>query len=165
MSKPSTSPDLPNASLLRRTAALIYDAFLIIALLFVGTGLAVYGIGHGNAVKGLWFQLFLYLLIMGFYIMFWRIKGQSLGMQVWKIRAVSEDGDIMGYGQCALRFLAATVSFCAAYLGFLWILVDRRQLAWHDRLSRTRVVYLGTKPYESERRQMGGGEPDEDAAQ
>ena len=112
--------------------------------------------------RQLWFQLFLYLLVMGFYIMFWRIKGQSLGMQVWRIRAVNEHGAIMGYGQCVLRFLAATVSFCAGFLGFLWILVDAKQLAWHDRLSRTRVVYLGSKPYDSERRQMTNPPADKD---
>ncbi|MBJ37979.1 MAG: RDD family protein [Gammaproteobacteria bacterium] len=162
MAKPDTSPELPNASLLRRTAAMVYDAFLIAALLMIGTFGAVSIVGQGTAVGGLWFQLFLYLLVMGFYIMFWRIKGQSLGMQVWRIRAVNEHGAIMGYGQCVLRFLAATVSFCAGFLGFLWILVDAKQLAWHDRLSRTRVVYLGSKPYDSERRQMTNPPADKD---
>ena len=154
MTKPVTSPNLPNASLLRRTAAMVYDLFLVIALLFIGTFIATQLIGQGSAVKGLWFQLYLYLLIFAFYTIFWRIKGQSLGMQVWRIRTVNEQGHILTYSQCALRFLLATVSVCALFLGFLWMLVDRKQLTLHDRLSRTRVVYLGDKPYESERRQV-----------
>lgn len=151
--KPVTPTDLPNASLLRRTAAMVYDLFLIVALLLIGGFAATQVVAQGHAVSGLWFQLYLYLLIMGFYIVFWRIKGQTLGMQVWRIRTVDEHGAILSYPKCVLRFLAATLSFCALYLGFLWILVDRKHLSWHDRLSRTRVIYLGNKPYESERRQ------------
>ena len=153
VAKPVTPVDLPNASLLRRTAALIYDLFLIVALLFIGTFVATQMIGQGNSVSGIWFQLYLYLLILAFYTIFWRIKGQSLGMQVWRIRTVDEQGGIMSYTQCVLRFLTATFSFCALYLGFLWMLIDRKKMTWHDRLTRTRVVYLGNRPYESERRQ------------
>lgn len=158
VAKPVTPVDLPNASLLRRTAALIYDLFLIVALLFIGTFVATQMIGQGNSVSGIWFQLYLYLLILAFYTIFWRIKGQSLGMQVWRIRTVDEQGGIMSYTQCVLRFLTATFSFCALYLGFLWMLIDRKQMTWHDRLTRTRVVYLGNRPYESERRQKDRGE-------
>jgi len=36
----------------------------------------------------------------------------------------------------------ALVSLLPLGLGFLWILFDPEKRAWHDRLSRTRVVVL-----------------------
>jgi uncharacterized RDD family membrane protein YckC len=33
-------------------------------------------------------------------------------------------------------------------LGFIWILFDREKLAWHDRASGTRVIFLGDDPYQ-----------------
>jgi uncharacterized RDD family membrane protein YckC len=44
-----------------------------------------------------------------------------------------------------LRFFAAILSWSAGGLGFLWILVDRDRMAWHDRLSKTEVVLLAKK--------------------
>ena len=42
----------------------------------------------------------------------------------------------------AMVLLTALLSWGALGAGFLWILVDRNQLAWHDRLSGTRLVLL-----------------------
>jgi uncharacterized RDD family membrane protein YckC len=38
-----------------------------------------------------------------------------------------------------------------AGLGFFWMIVDRDRLTLYDRFSRTRVVYLGSKPFEKEK--------------
>jgi uncharacterized RDD family membrane protein YckC len=38
------------------------------------------------------------------------------------------------------------LSWLALGLGWLWILVDPGRRAWHDRLSRTRVVLVGKRP-------------------
>ncbi len=159
MSQPLTNGPYPNASLTRRLAAICYDAFLIAALIMIAGFVAVTVIGHGNSVKGTWFQLYIYLVVLGFFVTFWRIKGQTLGMQVWRIRTVNGDGQIMSYAQCLTRFLAATLSLVCATLGFWWMLVDRDRLMWHDRLSGTRVIYLGSKPYASEKEPSAHKEP------
>ena len=41
------------------------------------------------------------------------------------------------------RLLAALLSWGLLGLGFLWVLVDRNRLAWHDHLSGTRLVMTG----------------------
>lgn len=125
---------------------MLYDAFLVVALWMVTTYVMVAIFNEGEPVDGLWFQLLLYLEALFFYFVFWRIHGQTLGMQVWKIRAVDDDGKIMTSRQCVLRFLVATLSLAALGLGFFWMLVNKDRLTWHDMASRSHVVYLGANP-------------------
>jgi uncharacterized RDD family membrane protein YckC len=66
-------------------------------------------------------------------------------MRAWCLQVVREDGGKFGWRDAALRFFSAMLSWLCLGLGFLWILIDKEKLAWHDRLSRTRVVLL-SKP-------------------
>ena len=56
-------------------------------------------LNEGMAVTGPAFQLFLYLEAGAFYAYFWHIKGQTLGMQVWKIRTINDTGQILTLGR------------------------------------------------------------------
>ena len=141
----------PNAGMLRRTAAMLYDAFLIVAIWMTSTTLLVALMSDGAEIKGILFQLFLYTELALFYIYFWRATGQTLGMQVWKIRTLTLEGEILSYRQCAVRFLAATLSVLAAGLGFAWMYFNKERLTLHDLVSNSHVVYMGTTPYRSER--------------
>lgn len=140
----------PNAGMLRRIAAMSYDAFLIVAIWMTSTTLMVALLSDGAEIKGLAFQLFLYAELALFYIYFWQATGQTLGMQVWKIRTLTKEGELLGYRQCALRFLVATLSLMIAGLGFLWMYCNKERLTLHDLASKSRVVYLGNNPYRSE---------------
>ncbi len=141
-----TNPHSP-ASLWRRLAAMIYDGFLIVALWFTTTIVLVGVMNNGEAITGPMFQLFLYLEAGAFYAYFWHFKGQTLGMQVWKIRVTNDTGQILTLSECAVRFFFATFSLLFMGLGFIWILFDPDKLAWHDRASGTRVLYLGKDAY------------------
>lgn len=136
----------PNAGIVRRLVAMLYDAFLVVALWMVTTIVIVAGFNAGEPVDGLWFQLLLYLEVLFFYFVFWRIQGQTLGMQVWKIRTLDYQGNIMTPRQCVIRFLVATLSLMALGLGFFWMLFNEDRLTWHDIASRSHVVYLGKDP-------------------
>lgn len=142
--------DYPNAGLLRRFAAMLYDAFLIIALWMTSTILLVFLLTDGAEVQGIWFQLFLYLELAAFYIFFWRLKGQTLGMQVWKIRTLNNEGKLLGYRECLIRFAVATLSTLAFGLGFAWMYFNKQRLTLHDIASNSHVAYLGSNPYQSE---------------
>jgi len=132
--------------LLRRIAIMTYDALLLIAVLLVAAALVVVplGVGFGIAVQGssLWFRAYLTLVTMTFFCGFWIRGGQTLGMRAWRVRVVRNDGSALGVTQALVRWFSALLSWAAFGLGFLWILVDRERLAWHDRLSRTRLVLL-----------------------
>ena len=161
MHRPLLSTKLPNASLIRRLAAIVYDFFLIIALwLFTGSMLLMM-FGNSVPVDGqlpmqpalstIWVQLICYAEIFLFNFYFWRFKGQTLGMQVWKIRVMDEQGDIVSAKQACLRFVAATITIVFFGIGLWWSLFTRDRRTLYDQLSKTRTVYLGSKPYASEK--------------
>jgi uncharacterized RDD family membrane protein YckC len=141
---PETNP----ASLPRRLGALIYDALLllgvlmlaVLALIFPYQLLTGQPYPHGEAAY-LWLQRLYLVGVAGvFFVYFWTHGGQTLGMRAWRIRVIREDGGALAAGAAWRRFLWAIPSMLPAGLGLWWCLFDRDGRAWHDRLSRTRVV-------------------------
>lgn len=136
--------DLDNAaipSLWRRLAAIFYDAWLVAALWLVGTTVDTF-IGAGSEGSHLGLQIYTVLAPLVFFGWFWTHGGQTLGMRAWRLRLLSNDGSPVTLAQSLIRYIGAMVSMLALGLGYLWILFDRRGLAWHDRLSNTRLVMV-----------------------
>ena len=132
--RPQASPGLP-----RRLMAMLYDGLVLCALLMVA-GAAWVALHRTAAAPGDWaFRAYLLAVCAVFYAGFWS-RGETLGLRAWKLRIEGPDGRPPGWGRALLRFAAALLSWLPAGLGFLWILVDRDRLAWHDRLSGTRLV-------------------------
>ena len=136
------------AGLLRRLGAMLYDALLLIGVLMVATALFLPLTG-GEAVDAArnpvleWvYRAALLALITGFFGVFWTRRGQTLGMASWRLRVEREDGTLLDWGDTLRRLAWAVVSLLPLGLGFLWILFDPGRRAWHDRLSRTRVVVV-----------------------
>ena len=136
------------AGLLRRLGAMLYDGLLLLALLMVATGLFLPLTGgeaispRDNPVLEFVYRAVLALLTVGFFGIFWTRRGQTLGMASWRVRVEREDGARLTWGDALRRLAAALLSWLPLGLGFLWILVDPQRRAWHDRLSRTRVVVV-----------------------
>ena len=131
-----------SAGLFRRLAAILYDSLLIIAMWLITTLLLVAFINDGAALQGPLFQFGLYFEACLFYSYFWRLRGQTLGMQVWKIRLVNPSLQTLSWQECFARLFFALVSVSMLGLGFIWMLFDPDRLTWHDRASGTRVVLL-----------------------
>lgn len=145
---PATPPLPDSASLLRRLGAMLYDGLLLLAVLMVATAMFLLFTG-GEAVDPdqtpaleLVYRMLLLLLIVGFFGLFWTRRGQTLGMATWRLRVEREDGRLLGWDDTVRRLGWAIVSLLPLGLGFAWILFDPQRRAWHDRLSRTRVVLL-----------------------
>lgn len=137
---------MQNASLLRRIAAMLYDGLLVVALLFLATipFIAVQAgepVAPGNPV----YQLSIIVVTYCFFVGFWARKGRTLGMQSWGLQLEDANGTIPSLGACTIRFGAAILSWACGGLGFLWQLVDKDKLTWHDRLSGTRLVHYPKK--------------------
>ena len=132
--------------LLRRLAAMLYDALGLFGVLVAATSLIVLpssiALDHQVRPESLWFRLYLLGIIVGYFAWPWIRGGQTLGMRAWRLRVVRADGGGLRLPDALLRLAAAALSWAAVGLGFLWVLVDRDGLAWHDRLSRTRLVLL-----------------------
>lgn len=130
------------AGLFRRLAAMLYDALLLMAILFAATAAALpFNDGEAFASNNLYFHAYLIFICFVFYAWFWINSGQTLGLKAWKLRILTEDRQPMTWQQALTRFIGAIVSWSAFGLGFIWILIDRDKRAWHDRLSRTAVFY------------------------
>ena len=128
----------PSASLIKQLAAMLYDSFLVFAVLFFASALALL-FNQGDAVESNpWFSLYLLLTLFTFYAWFWNKSGQTLGMKVWKIRIVSESGGNPGWATCYLRLISALLSLLCLGLGYWWRLF--KPYTWHDRLSKTRII-------------------------
>lgn len=145
--------NLPNASLFRRFAAMVYDTLLLMAIsigyfaLAVLINVVIQGApAEGQKVQwGQWDLLvfFGWLLVLGyFFCFFWRRSGQTLGMRAWRLQLIKSDGGAPDWSQCVQRCLLAPVSLALFGLGYFWRWLDPQQLTLHDRLSKTRVVML-----------------------
>jgi uncharacterized RDD family membrane protein YckC len=136
------------ASLARRLAAMFYDGLLLVAILMIATALLLPFTGGAaiTAADHRWlasaYRLLLAGLVALFFGTFWTRSGQTLGMASWRLRVEREDGTLLTWGDATKRLAAAVLSLLPIGLGFVWILFDREGRAWHDRLSRTRVVLL-----------------------
>lgn len=144
------APGPGGAGLPRRLAAMLYDSLLLAGLLFSFT-LAVVLVRGGAAVAPgtWWFSAALLSIVVVFFAGFWVRGGQTLGMRAWRIRLQRRDGRAATWPFALLRLAAACLALLPFGLGYLWSLLDRDKLCWHDRLSDTRVVRVnepGTKP-------------------
>ena len=139
---------MTSAPLWRRLAAIAYDTLLLIALWFATAALLLLLSGGQLTApdRPLWLlaaeQGALVAVTWGFFVWFWTHGGQTLGMRAWRLKLVTEYGGPVSLPAANRRLLAAVLSFGAAGLGFIWILLDRERCAWHDRLSGTRVIVL-----------------------
>lgn len=157
-----------------RMIAIVYDGMLILALLFlVGTVLTVIGTlmtmntgSTSDQAQSLpkWYQNFVMtpafiLTLIGFYGIFWRRGGQTLGMQTWRLKTVNETGHYLTWlqaikrilGACVVPLLCGVIGYlihgtraailASAILGvvfnYVFCLFNRRGLAVHDMLSNT----------------------------
>ena len=137
---------MKNSSLLRRLGAILYDSLLIFALLMLVTTIFLIPRG-GEAVEPytVTHQITSFAIIYAFFVGFWSRSGSTLGMQSWGLRVETADGEVPTFARASMRFFAAILSWTAVGLGFLWQLWDSEQLAWHDRLSGTRLRYYPKK--------------------
>lgn len=157
-----------------RVVAILYDGMLILALLFlVGTVLTVIGTlltmetgSESSQAQSLptWYQNFIMtpsfiLTLVGFYGLFWRRGGQTLGMQTWRLKTVNNNGHLLTWGQSFKRIFAAAlmpllfgiigsliggsraILLTSAFLGltfnYAFCLFNRRGLAVQDMISNT----------------------------
>ena len=143
-------PGLP-PSLLRRLIAILYDSLLLCGILLLAS--LPLPLIPQTIYEMWWMRLLVQLYLLAgclmFFGWFWVHGGQTLGMRAWRIQVVQVDGSKLSWGVATTRFLAAIVSWLVLGLGFLWVLFDNDKMAWHDRLSRTRLIVTPKKSKKS----------------
>lgn len=151
MSETKNLIEKESAEIWRRLAALVYDAFILLALsMAFGTVALVVASLFGSKPddsftpvvnQHLTFALW-YLVLASFYYYFWRRDGQTLGMRAWRLRLLDWQGGLASPRHCIIRALIAPALIALFLLAYFWKLIDKDKLCLHDRLSNTKVVVL-----------------------
>ena len=142
--------------IMRRLAAIIYDLFLLVAVILVAVSLFTIVVeliaGQSSSSELLdtpWikllFQLYLLLVSALFYVWFWTHGGQTLGLKVWKLKVVDDNLCEIGMKKAAMRLVWSVVTCIPFGVGFLWALFNKNRLTLYDQLSGTRLVQLEDK--------------------
>tara|TARA_B100000214_G_scaffold59130_1_gene38391 strand:- start:3603 stop:4013 length:411 start_codon:yes stop_codon:yes gene_type:complete len=135
---------MANAGFFRRIFSLVYDSLAIIGIIFSLTLLLV--LLNGGSPKTGEVADYMQLIITVFsgpvfYTYFWLANdGQTLGMQAWKIKLISEEK--LSVRICLLRCAFSTFSFLFFGIGYLYILVNRDNKSLADLATNTVICKI-----------------------
>jgi uncharacterized RDD family membrane protein YckC len=145
MSDPSGPPDQAAAAdaagLWPRFAAMVYEAVLLVGLVFIGDllFLKLFGDGTRGAMRHAQ-QVWLAGLCGLYFVFCWTRSGQTLGMKTWGLELRNAHGGRLNVRRATARYVLALAGLLAAGAGFFWALFDRDRQFLHDRLLGTRIV-------------------------
>jgi uncharacterized RDD family membrane protein YckC len=130
-------------TLWKRLVAFTYDSLIVIALLMLATALSILVRG-GNPIfpeDGFaysLFQLYLGLVILGYFVGFWHFGGQTVGMKAWKIRVIDIDTNAPpSIKKALLRALLGVLFLGIGLLPALW---RKDRCTIYDTLTRTQLL-------------------------
>lgn len=137
--------DSNHPSVLRRLAAMLYDSLIVLSLLLIATALITpLAHKHHFSPNNHWFQAYLMLIVLAFYLGFWCHKGQTLGMLAWQFKVQTIQGQRLTPYQASQRFMLALISLACAGIGLFWQWFDKDNRSLYDRLSNTELVMTST---------------------
>ena len=132
-----------NAGLMRRLLALLYDSILIIGIYMSYVILVTYlnGSALESQLEILFLQFSFIIFIFLFYCYFWKFNnGQTLGMQVWKIKLVSLGNEEININKMVLR-CALSMIFSLVFLSnFIFIIFNKERKTLGDYFSETKLL-------------------------
>ena len=135
---------MENSGFFRRIFSLVYDSLAIVGIIFTFTLLLVLINGGAPENGSLVDLLQLFITIFSgplFYTYFWiKNDGQTLGMQSWKIKLISEE--ILTVRICLLRCAFSTFSFLFFGIGYAYILFNKDNRSLADMATKTIIVRL-----------------------
>lgn len=171
MSLPLNSTEVaPTAELKHRLMCFVYETFLVFGVLSfaVAFNYLCAALFSNETLKSRHvMQIWLFLVLGGYFVFFWRKGGQTLAMKTWRIQLVSPGSARLPLGKAVARYLLAWMWFLPAMilssalglkgwatfgiflLGMaLWALIaifnkDRQFL--HDSLIGTRLIRVAKK--------------------
>ncbi len=132
-----------------RLVAYIVD-ILITGVIVIAIGLVgglILGAGAASdsgflAGAGAIVLLFALIIVpLAYFPWFWARDGATPGMRMFGLHVVRDrDGGPISGGQAILRLIGYWVDGLVFYLGYIWILIDKRKRGWHDLIAGTVVV-------------------------
>ena len=127
-----------SAPISKRLLAMLYDSFLLTAVLFLAMALLLlitggYRFQAGNSLTTIYLLLVSYI----FFGWFWTHGGQTLGMRAWNLRIQQPGGEAVTWRQVAVRFITALPAWIVLIIGIaLTADIPLHTYPWLDQLSR-----------------------------
>lgn len=163
--------NLPTPGLGRRMACFLYESVILLGVGLIsgsiGTLFTAWGgqeLQHGAVA----FQVIGFIVYGMYFIWFWSGHGQTLPMQTWHIRVVTNRGEPLTRKQALIRYVASWVwiapaALVASFIGWtgwgvlaaigvgivvyaLLTLFHPERQFWHDALCGTRLITAPSKP-------------------
>ena len=109
---PPAAGALVTPGLARRLACMLYEGVLLFGIV-MAVGF-VYGlaVGQRHALVGQHgLQALLFVVLGAYFVGFWSFSGQTLAMQTWHIRLVTQDGAPVSRRRALARYLCAYLWF------------------------------------------------------
>ena len=164
--KPAAPAAVATPTVKRRVIAMVYEAFLLVAVLALAVFLFIFATGNRQdpVFRGA-LMVFLFLVTAAYFLHAWSGSGFTLAMKTWRIKLVKVGHARVPFRNAAIRYLLAWGWFAPALLaGALldlhrfkeWALVltvgavawgltaflDKDRQFLHDRIAGTRLIAL-----------------------
>ena len=160
---------LPSASLRKRLLCMVYEAMLLLGVLFIATWAfsTLFQQRHALYLRDA-LQDWLFVVLGMYFCWIWTHGGQTLAMKTWHIQILDKAGQPLSQTRAFLRYVLSWVWFlppmilawpfklpaaAVAVLVFAWILIwallsrfqsDRQY--WHDVWAGTQLVDVQKQP-------------------
>ncbi len=140
---------------MEQTTEMNYAGFGIRFLAFILDSIWMFGILYTvlYLIKGNVFSLtsqysatqffFEYIMPVIITVGFWFFKSATPGKMVLKLEVVDVNtGGKVPTGRLLIRYLGYYVGIIPLFLGFFWIIWDKKKQGWYDKMSGTAVIVL-----------------------
>lgn len=137
-----------SATTRRRLIALVYDGFLLAAVLFIAMAIltTITNAFKLNIHQGV-ASIYMLLVCFLFFGWFWTHGGQTLGMRTWRIKLVNEGGGPVRWQQCLLLYMTALPAWLIIIFGITRLVTNNMELhplvAWLDKLPSGSLLIIG----------------------
>ena len=133
----------PYVSPFLRIISSIYDTFLLLGVWFA-VGSVAFLLNGFQPLHPALGSILVFLSGWVFFAFFWMKSGQTLGMQVWRIKIVSSDpsNKKITLMQTFLRYSINCGIFPLLGMPLFLIYLDKKHLAVNDILSKTKLIRL-----------------------
>ena len=138
----------PYAGLVTRAVAFVIDALIInaVSVILVACGALVLSVlfpeGKDFGLSGVLAGLgTLWLTGIVYFLAFWTLTGQTIGMRIMRLRVVDRAEGRPRLGRSVVRLIGMWLAAIPFMAGYVMILFDRRRQGLHDKLARTFVRY------------------------
>jgi uncharacterized RDD family membrane protein YckC len=81
------------------------------------------------------------MIIEIFYFTYFHgVTGQTVGKWICSIKVIDENGNLLGFKRAFIRYVGYLIVRLSLYIGFMWIIFDKKKQGWHDKIARSYVI-------------------------